>query len=71
MAIYVMSANISGIASGQIFQEHDKPRYQTAWSVTVALSCLAVTFSALANFQYWYLNRRNAKNGGAKYVYKP
>ena len=71
MAIFIMAANCSGIASGQIFQAHDAPRYQTAWSVTVALSCFAVVCSVLTNLQYWYLNRRNAKSGDVTFVYKP
>jgi F0F1-type ATP synthase membrane subunit a len=70
MAIFIMSANLSGIVSGQIFQAHDAPRYQTAWSVTVALSCVGVVASALTNFQYWYLNKRNAKKGDVTFTYK-
>lgn len=73
MAIFIMAANCSGIASGQIFQAHDAPRYRTAWTVTVALSCVGVLGSVLSNLQYWLLNRRIAKRGGDKkgWVYKP
>ncbi|KAH6693765.1 alternative sulfate transporter [Plectosphaerella plurivora] len=72
MAIFIMAANISGIASGQLFQAHDAPRYRTAWTVTVALSCVGVLGSVMSNLQYWVLNRRIAKRGEKDgWVYRP
>lgn len=67
MAIFIMSAIVSGIVSGEVFQAADAPRDQTAWSVLVALLCLAVTAAAVTNFQYWYLNRRNAKKSDPRF----
>lgn len=72
MAIFVMSANASGIISSQIFQAHDAPQYRTAWTVVLALSCTGLVSCALTNAQYWYLNRRNVKAGNSDaFMYKP
>lgn len=71
MAIFIMAAQCSGIASGQIFQAHDAPRYETAWTVVLSLSCVGVTACILTNFQYWWLNRYNKKRGIQGLVYKP
>ncbi|KAM6525682.1 hypothetical protein FALCPG4_011220 [Fusarium falciforme] len=69
MAIFIMAANTSGIVSGQLFQAKDAPRYQTAWTATVALSCAGVAVCTWTNFQYWWLNRRNARKGDTTFVY--
>lgn len=71
MAIFAMSANASGIISSQIFQERDAPDYRTAWTVILALSCLGLMTSAVANLQYWLLNRRLTQKGEAEWFYKP
>ncbi|KAM0335418.1 hypothetical protein ACHAQA_000463 [Verticillium albo-atrum] len=72
LAIFIMAANTSGIVGGQIFQARDAPRYQTAWSVTVALACTGAAATVLANLQYWILNRRIARKGVGNdgWVYK-
>ncbi|KAI8665924.1 MFS domain-containing protein [Fusarium keratoplasticum] len=69
MAIFIMAANTSGIVSGQLFQAKDAPRYQTAWTATVALSCAGVAVCTWTNLQYWWLNRRNARKGYTTFVY--
>jgi hypothetical protein len=69
MAIFIMAANTSGIVSGQLFQAKDAPRYQTAWTATVALSCAGVAACTWTNFQYWWLNRSNARKGDTTFVY--
>ncbi|KAM5341445.1 hypothetical protein ACJ41O_014476 [Fusarium nematophilum] len=61
MAIFIMAANMAGIASGQIFQAHDAPLYQAAWTTTLCLSCAGVAAAAWTNFQYWFLARRNSQ----------
>ncbi|KAH8172467.1 major facilitator superfamily protein [Sarocladium implicatum] len=63
MAIFIMSANLAGLASGQIFQAEDKPLYRTAWTTVLSLSCFGVVAAAWSNLQYWFLNRRLAKAG--------
>ncbi|KAL6365580.1 hypothetical protein LRP88_01580 [Fusarium phalaenopsidis] len=69
MTIFIMAANTSGIVSGQLFQAKDAPRYQTAWTATVALSCAGVAACIWTNFQYWWLNRSNARKGDTAFVY--
>lgn len=63
MAIFIMSANVAGLASGQIFQAEDKPLYRTAWTTVLSLSCIGVAAASWSNLQYWVLNRRAVKAG--------
>lgn len=70
MAILIMSANASGIVGSQLFQAGDAPKYQTGWSAILGLVAVAVVCSAIANVQYWLLNRRDARKGlKMKYKY--
>ncbi|KAL2206535.1 alternative sulfate transporter [Sarocladium strictum] len=69
MAIFIMSANVAGLASGQIFQAADSPLYRNAWTTVLALSCFGVVAAAWSNLQYWFLNRRAAKAGAEVAMY--
>lgn len=71
MAIFIMSANIAGLASGQVFQAKDKPLYRTAWTTVLALSAIGVAAAVWSNVQYWLLNRRLAKAGEEVKRYHP
>jgi len=62
MAILIMSANTSGIVGSQLFQQQDGPLYQVGWTAILALVSLALASSAVANFQYLWLNR-NREDG--------
>ncbi|KAK7419658.1 hypothetical protein QQX98_003249 [Neonectria punicea] len=61
MAIYIMMANCSGIVGGQLFRQADGPLYRTGWTVSVALLSTTVVAGIFANWQYSWLNRRQAK----------
>lgn len=70
LAIFIMSANCSGIVGSQLFQQSDRPLYRTGWTVIVALASLALFSTIVANIQYWFLNRRLRRNGAEqKYHY--
>lgn len=70
MAILIMSANTSGIVGSQLFQQQDAPHYRTGWSVIISLICVSLVSAAVANFQYWALNRRLARQGLKEAKYK-
>lgn len=63
MAIFIMSANTSGIVGSQLFQQQDGPLYRTGWTVIVCLVSIALVTSIVANAQYRVLNWRNKRNG--------
>lgn len=71
MAVFAMGANASGIMGGQIFQAYDAPEYRTAWTVVLALSCLGLVSSFVANLQYWLLNKRLRRKGETDWFYHP
>lgn len=60
LAIFIMSANASGIVGSQLFQGSDAPYYPVGWTVIVALISVALVCMVVANVQYWLLNRRLA-----------
>ncbi|KAF4121859.1 Major Facilitator Superfamily [Geosmithia morbida] len=63
LAMFIMSANCSGIIGSQLFQEADGPLYRIGWSAIVGLVSLSLFLSLWANLQYWVLNWRLARNG--------
>lgn len=69
MAIFIMSANVSGIIGGQLFQAEDAPAYRTGWTVIAGLVSGALAMSVLANLQYWLLNKYQRREGEARYQY--
>lgn len=69
MAIFVMGANIAGIAGSQIFQAHDAPVYRTGWTIIVALCSASLFMSIVANAQYWLLNKFQKREGEDRYKY--
>jgi Kef-type K+ transport system membrane component KefB len=62
LAIFIMSANTSGIIGSQLFQRQDGPLYKTGWTVIVALASVGLFFCIFAFFQYWILNRVTRKH---------
>jgi hypothetical protein len=72
MAVFIMSANTSGIIGSQLFQQQDAPYYPVGWSVIVGLVSVSLTCAFIANFQYWFLNRRlRLKGDDAAKFYRP
>jgi hypothetical protein len=69
MAIFVMSANLSGIIGSQLFQAADAPLYKKGWTIEVALISVALFMCIVANVQYWLLNRLQKREGEARYHY--
>ena len=63
MAVFIMSANTSGIVGSQLFQQGDRPYYPIGWSLIVALVSLSLVSASVANGQYWLLNRRLKARG--------
>jgi hypothetical protein len=63
MAVFIMSANCSGIVGSQLFQQQDAPYYPVGWTVIVALVSFSLVNTIVANLQYWLLNRRNRRAG--------
>jgi hypothetical protein len=52
LAIFIMSANTSGIIGSQMFQAKDGPLYSVGWTAIVALASLALVATVIANVQY-------------------
>jgi hypothetical protein len=63
LAIFIMSANSSGIIGSQLFQGSDAPYYRIGWTVIVCLVSLSLLSMMIANTQYWVLNKRIEKSG--------
>lgn len=61
MAIFIMSANTSGIVGSQLFQSQDGPYYPVGWSVIVALVSVSLAATVVANAQYRLLNQKLRK----------
>ncbi|KAE9376566.1 MFS transporter [Stipitochalara longipes BDJ] len=57
MAMFIMSANCSGIVGSQLFQAKDAPHYRTGWTVIVALISFAIVLATFNVVQYWLLNK--------------
>lgn len=66
-AVFIMSANASGIIGGQLFQQQDGPLYRTGWTVITVLASFAVVASVVANAQYRWLNRSRLGSNKAPY----
>lgn len=56
MAIFIMSANSSGIIGSQLFQSSDGPLYPIGWTVIIALVSFGLLLAIFANIQYWLSN---------------
>jgi hypothetical protein len=70
LAIFIMSANCSGIIGSQLFQQDDKPLYRMGWTVVVSIISVALFFTVFANVQYWVLNRRRRHDGKESEKYR-
>ena len=71
LAIFIMSANTSGIIGSQLFQAKDGPLYPVGWSAIVGLASTALFMTVVANAQYRLLNRRLKRKGaGEKKFYQ-
>jgi len=57
MAMFIMSANTSGIVGSQLFQPKDAPKYQRGWTVIVCLVSASLVFIIFNNVQYRLSNR--------------
>jgi hypothetical protein len=64
LAIFIMSANTSGIIGSQLFQAKDGPLYPVGWTAIVALVSVGLVAAAVANVQYRVLNRKLRRKGG-------
>jgi len=58
MAMFIMSANCSGIVGSQLFQASDAPIYKTGWTVIVCLISTGIVFCSFNMVQYWISNKR-------------
>jgi hypothetical protein len=67
MALFIMSANMSGIIGSQLFQATDAPLYKTGWTVILVLTSIGVVMSIAANVQYWVLNQVQKRVGEDRY----
>ncbi|OKL57205.1 hypothetical protein UA08_07359 [Talaromyces atroroseus] len=61
LAIFIMSANASGIVGSQLFQSGDAPLYPIGWSLIVSLVSFGLFLTIFANIQYWLCNLRIAR----------
>lgn len=61
LAIFIMSANTSGIVGSQLFQAKDSPLYKTGWTAILALVSVGLVMSAIANVQYYLLNKKKQR----------
>jgi hypothetical protein len=62
LAIFIMSANTSGIIGSQLFQMQDAPYYPIGWSIIIGLVSVSLISTLVANLQYRLLNRRLRKS---------
>ncbi|KAF2100223.1 alternative sulfate transporter [Rhizodiscina lignyota] len=70
LAIFIMSANCSGIIGSQLFQQADAPLYRTGWTVIISLISVALLCTIWANVQYRLFNRRLDAEGKDKVRYR-
>ncbi|KJR89056.1 transporter [Sporothrix schenckii 1099-18] len=61
LAIFIMSANTSGIVGSQLLQAKDSPLYKTGWTVMLALVSVGLVMSVIANVQYYLLNKKKQR----------
>jgi MFS transporter, ACS family, DAL5 transporter family protein len=57
-AMFIMSANCSGIVGSQLFQAKDAPHYRTGWTAIVALISVAIALATFNVVQYWLSNKK-------------
>ncbi|KAM0604208.1 hypothetical protein ACHAP1_005905 [Verticillium nonalfalfae] len=69
MALHIMAANCSGIIGKQLFRSEDAPLYKTGFSVITGLSAAALVLSIVANVQYYFLNDRQLRKTGLRFMY--
>lgn len=69
MAIFIIGANLAGIIGGQLFQAEDLPLYRKGWTAIIAMVSVALAMAAIANAQYWLLNRFQKREGEKRYQY--
>ncbi|KAK3694525.1 major facilitator superfamily domain-containing protein [Podospora appendiculata] len=69
MAVFIMAANLAGVIGGQMFQAEDAPLYKTGWAAIVGLVAVGLLSAIVANLQYVFLNRRQAKDGEKRFLY--
>ncbi|KAF2237340.1 alternative sulfate transporter [Viridothelium virens] len=70
LAVFIMSANCSGIIGSQLFQQSDGPLYRTGWTVIIAVVSVALFFTIWANVQYVLLNRGVRRKGNLEMLYR-
>ncbi|KAL9096526.1 MAG: hypothetical protein Q9165_001523 [Trypethelium subeluteriae] len=70
LAVFIMSANCSGIIGSQLFQQSDGPLYRTGWTVIIAVASVALFFTIWANVQYVLLNRRLRSKGNLEILHR-
>jgi len=58
MAMFIMSANCSGIVGSQLFQAMVAPKYRTGWTMIVCLISTAIVIATFNIIQYWISNKR-------------
>lgn len=68
MAVFIMSANTSGIIGSQLFPSQDAPLYRTGWVAILALVTITLVFAVIANLQYYILNRSRSTDKKEKYT---
>ncbi|ROT35139.1 alternative sulfate transporter [Sodiomyces alkalinus F11] len=63
MALLIMGANVAAMIGSQLFQQEDGPLYPKGWAGIVALTVASFLAVSVSNWQYWWLNRREAEKG--------
>jgi MFS family permease len=66
MAMFIMSANCSGIVGSQLFQANDKPKYHTGWTVIVSLVSVGILLASGNLIQYWISNKKISAENAEK-----
>ncbi|ORY03346.1 MFS general substrate transporter [Basidiobolus meristosporus CBS 931.73] len=61
LAMYIMSVNINGLVSSQIYRDDDKPRFHRGNWVLIGLAVLAILLFIAQRYHYIYLNRQRER----------
>ncbi|KAK9709664.1 hypothetical protein K7432_008886, partial [Basidiobolus ranarum] len=61
LAMYIMSVNINGLASSQIYRDDDKPRFHRGNWIIIGLAILTIILFIAQRYHYIFLNRRREK----------
>lgn len=61
IAFMICMGNTGGIIGSFIYRENEKPKYPTGFGSSIAFPCVGLVASAVLEYTFWTINRRNAR----------